>query len=582
MLKRYTKLELQLLIFSIVFMLLGLMSCSSRDNETSNITNGTVLQVNVTGILDNVNVSSLTASASKYQNVNYASLGTTPIVKEKMLTVNGFDVLVSADAQISSENKANNAIASTSQIARNEVAAASPMIDGIKYRLLIYDTADTNHTTPVSDIVLTSGTAPSPPINIDAGKNYNWYAYSINEVTLPVATNGTVSKDALKNKDVLLANGNLTTQYGTNNLNITFKRNTTRLNIIVDSRGMFGSMANNPLQTVNFGSNNLLKYGDLNIFTGEYTNINTYTVTDVAPVNTFANARKTYSIYTIDKATTIPANGIQVAVQSTDIVKKDPLGGADVTVTVPNSAIGLNNTAFTTAYGNSYNLNLNFIESGVKVGGISWARSNLSWILNFDPEGVRYFDPNPDRAYYVKNPADPKNPNSCFYLAQGEIGWDYCDLAYPKGTWRQPTIQELRDTFTNRPYNTYFRNSTNNDPAKPDGMGGIEYELDPGSVINPAYPKLAQKLFFPIAGEIESTTTYQNHAFLIPQTTTQVNNLHINLMSKGNDIIFRWTASYNKSTGITVNNTSDFIQPRPAPNSNDNYSVYNVRCVRAK
>ncbi|MDR2229015.1 MAG: hypothetical protein LBE39_06050 [Flavobacteriaceae bacterium] len=549
--------------------LAGINSCSSResDSPSKEEINGTVLRVNVAGIADNIEVEA-SPIASKNSMAGISSGGSV-IAPEKMLNLNGFDALVSVEKSNPNNKPDNAAIASSSKI--NATAATSLMGVGVRYRLMIYDAADVNHTTPVINQVCISGT--DPLIKIDAGKAYTWYALSLNEnTTVPVVNNGIVAKTGLKNKDILLANGILNTQYGENYLNIIFNHNTTRVNVAIDSRGMFGTMNTNPLRNLNVGGSDILKYGDLNVFTGAYSNTSSYIVTDVTPVNTYGNAVKTYTYYTTDNTTAVPANGLKANITATGIVQPDPFGGTNTVILPDNTTIPFNNNAFKLTYNNSYNLNVRLIESGVKVGGLTWARSNLAWWgISESAVKTKIFDPNPKRPYDI-------NANGRYYFYWGiNVPGDYCVDVYPAGVWRMPTIDELESTFKNRAYNTRLYYNTNTSGA-PNGMAGIEYELDPGSVINTAYPELSQKLFFPMAGQAAiNGTSFFNHGFSIKATDGKIDNLEINiwaLQNPRNYDILQWVSVYNED------GTSRNLRIKNIARLQSSATNRNIRCVR--
>ncbi|WP_076752630.1 hypothetical protein [Elizabethkingia anophelis] len=546
--------------------LVGINSCSSRENDvpSKEEINGTVLRVNIAGIADNVEVNT-SPIASKNNMISNVSSGTSIIATEKMLNLNGFDALVSTEkVNYSNSGLANTAVASSSKLG---TTALGLMDIGTKYRLMIYNAADTNHTTPVVNIEATSGT--DPVIKIDAGKSYTWYAFSLNETgAVPSVSNGIVAKAGLKNKNIFYANGTLNAQYGENYLNIIFNHNTARINVAIDSRGMFGIMNSNPLKNLNA---DILKYGDLNVFTGEYSNLVSYSASDITPVNKYNNAVKTYTYFTADKTTAVPAGGLRANIAATGIVKKDPYGGADVTIPIPdNTTIGFNNNAFTLAYNNAYRLNIRLIESGVKVGGITWARSNIGWYTDPVMGTSKNFDPNPRRAYKLNN-------SSNYYFYWGfPVPDDYCSYVYPQGTWKLPTIEQLEVLKTKSYTIRLIYTSPGSTLATADGVGGYEYDLDPGSVINTAYPEFAQKLFLPIAGTYENNGN-SKHAFFIKQTDGQINNLELNLWSIDRSNILQWKSVYNEnSSGVITNKSIERFTAPGGPSYNTT-----IRCIRA-
>ncbi|MEL5902967.1 hypothetical protein AAEZ35_10965 [Elizabethkingia anophelis subsp. anophelis] len=558
--------------------LVGINSCSSRENDvpSKEEINGTVLRVNIAGIAENIEVDA-SPMASKSNTIAGVSSESSMTITEKMLNLNGFDALVSTEkVNYSNSGLANTAVASSSKLG---TTALGLMDIGTKYRLMIYNAADTNHTTPVVNIEATSGT--DPVIKIDAGKSYTWYAFSLNETgAVPSVSNGIVAKAGLKNKNIFYANGTLNAQYGENYLNIIFNHNTARINLAIDSRGMFGTMGSNPLKNLNVGASALLlKYGDLNVFTGTYSNLSAYPATDVTPVNSYTNsvgsAVKEYTLYTVDN-TAVPANGLKAEIVRTEIIKKDPFGGADIKVPMPDgTTIGFNNTAFTLTYNTAYKLNIRLIESGVKVGGVTWARSNLAWQADGTVQ-TKIFDPNPSRAYRVTT----NNQSYYFYWGINPVG-DYCADVYPAGAWRMPTTTELRNTFIGRSsYRTVLRYATAGSTlATADGLAGLEYDLDAGSVINTAYPALAQKLFFPMAGHSYGAV-YQNHGFLIKDTDGRIDNLQINIWAVQNPRNYealKWTSVYNEdgNKNLSLKTVAQYTEPT-------NQYQANIRCVRTK
>lgn len=111
------------------------------------------------------------------------------------------------------------------------------------------------------------------------GQSYDWYVFSTNDATAPVINNGVISSSTIANKDVLYAKSAapVSVQNGQNDLAVSFRRNTVRIDVNVDARGLFGKIDNTT--TVELGTGmggsfaSVVKSGDLNIFTGAYTNI---------------------------------------------------------------------------------------------------------------------------------------------------------------------------------------------------------------------------------------------------------------------------------------------------------------------
>ena len=64
--------------------------------------------------------------------------------------------------------------------------------------------------------------------------------FSTNDGTAPVINNGVISSSTLANKDVLYAKSAapVTVQSGQNDLAVSFRRNTVRVDVNVDARGL--------------------------------------------------------------------------------------------------------------------------------------------------------------------------------------------------------------------------------------------------------------------------------------------------------------------------------------------------------
>lgn len=479
-------------------------ACSSRDNgETIAETKGTTLSVNIAGIADYTTTEPL---ASNTRSVG-ANSPSSIIAKEKMVSFDGFDALVSAEKQASFSNTGatDNAVASASSKVVTPMASTTGMDTGKQYRLLIYDATDVNHTSPpVIDVVLTSGSAPGSPIKIDAGKDYNWYAISINQGSVPAVNNGVVDKSGLMNKDVLWAKGTFMAQYGNNNLSITFRRNTTRVQVEVNSLGMFGTINGSPQFDLLAGTNSILKSGDLNVFDGSYANVTAFTATPIN-YNPTNYTIYTYDLYTIDNTTNIAVNNLNVKLGGFNILKQDyntvnntNNNNNQSIVNYSSSTAPINNTsAFTFSQGNSYKVTVKLVESAVTVGGVKWARSNLK---GYDGRLGAYAN-----APFLM--ADPMNNlDNAFGTSSGNFYWsnlttDICANVFPKGTWRLPTKADFENIRYANPISVFSANTLSN--VNPTGRGngffGVQYS-DASTVINSGYPQYAQRLVFPIAG----------------------------------------------------------------------------------
>ena len=149
-------------------LLLGFISCSSRDEETKNPDGnagmqGTFLSFNIAGIEEEENITNLTTASIK----NTGKSSSASIAPEKVISTENFDALISAEGQTSNKSQGLSAYLTPSYTGTMAAVTNTPMITGTKYRLLIYDAASN---TLIKNVDATSGTNPN--IQVDAGKQY--------------------------------------------------------------------------------------------------------------------------------------------------------------------------------------------------------------------------------------------------------------------------------------------------------------------------------------------------------------------------------------------------------------------------
>ncbi|WP_407481978.1 hypothetical protein [Elizabethkingia meningoseptica] len=478
-----------LLLICTVF--IGITSCSSRDEDpaTNNSiqSEGTVLTVNIDGIAAEGDITTLANASINTKGIN-ASPSMITLAKEKVVSAGGFDALISAEGQINTENKP----ATTASISyTGAIAAVSkvPVNTGTLYRILIYDETGTQL---VSNTQASSGTNPN--IKVDAGKKYKWYAFSINEASVPnVNAQGVISGSSLSNKDVLYSQGIIDAQYGQNYLNVVFKRNTARIALDLDTRGMFGTINNTTSVELGTGTGSgftsIIQTGDLNVFTGLYSNLQNISpvtgssMTNKAGAGGAAGATKTAVFYTVRTAS-VPVNNLRIRLNQLDITMDN-----SSTRSFSNSIIPYNNTAITPVLGNNYSLNARLIESGIRVKGLLWARTNLLYSSQSDAYRFRvdneYSQPDKDTEYWNWMSATPTGSSS--------DNVDPCTRVYPQGEWRMPTSAE-------------FSNLGQPDD-KQENYGlflgatfSAVFNLDAGNNPNTSYPVNSQNLFVAFYG----------------------------------------------------------------------------------
>ena len=482
-----------LLLVCIIF--ISINSCSSRDEGSVTDSNnnikpeGTMLVVNIEGIAGENNIVPL-ASASLNTKVANTFTGKTIIAKEKIVSVGNFDALVSAEAGMGIENN-TNAVAAYKPSNMLPIAAVtqSPVASGIQYRILIYDATGTQL---ISNTPALSGTNPN--IKVDAGKRYQWYAFSTNENSVPdINIQGVVNGNNLSNKDVLYSQGIIDAQYGQNYLNVVFKRNTARIALDLDTRGMFGTINNTTSVELGTGTGSgftsIIQTGDLNVFTGLYSNLQNISpvtgssMTNKAGVGGAAGATKTAVFYTVRTAN-VPVNNLRIRLNQLDITMDN-----SSTRSFSNSIIPYNNTAITPVLGNNYSLNARLIESGIRVKGLLWARTNLLYSSQSDAYRFRvdneYSQPDMNTEYWNWMSATPTGSSS--------DNVDPCSKVYPAGEWRMPTSTEF--------------SSLGQPDDKKENYGlflgatfSAVFNLDAGNSLNTSYPVNSQNLFVAFYG----------------------------------------------------------------------------------
>ncbi|TDS08901.1 hypothetical protein [Sphingobacterium paludis] len=494
------------LFFCAAFFALLLQSCT-RDGAEGTAVGGTLLSVQVNGVDgDDVQMQGMHTGSGQglLRSDVVPSSGSfpqpsAPVLEDRAsgLEYRGLVEIRDMPSGVHGGGALRKEVAMSSPQKTLQSASSSPLPSGVKYRLQIYNTADKSRSTPVVDIVASVGSATQ--INIDAGKSYDWFAFSVNDANVvPQIVRGVVSGNDTKARDVLLSSGTINTVFGENLLNITFQRKTARYEVVLDASGMFGGIdvSTTIRNVVNTSGAGVLKYGDLNIFTGNYSNIKNYDLTGVLPTSTSPQTW-TYNLYSVDNTTNLGANTL--ALQSAKIrINKSSAFSSEATVDFPASTLPFSHVAFKSTIGSSYKLSIQMIESPVTVAGVRWARTNVVFLLS----GSR-LKANPESSSEYPNAGAAAF--STVFSISNPSGSDPCLGLVPKGTWRLPTVNEVTLLTQARYFNetakvVRFATVEKNDV----GLFGLEYPLDAGTVVQLNYPRYSQKLFFPLAGYTRS------------------------------------------------------------------------------
>lgn len=545
--ENFTKIIKGIALGSIVF--IGVSSCSSRDDKSEDLNNSAkaTLNFNIVGI-ENAGGISASASANKQNGV---LTGSSVITKENTISLKDFDVLTSMEKV---ETGGLGALASSSGM-NGALAATQPMNAGVKYLIQVY-VAGTN-TNPVVNTVATAGTNPS--ITVPAGQSYDWYVFSTNDATAPVINNGLISSSTIANKDVLYAKSAapVSVQSGQNDLAVSFRRNTVRVDVNVDARGLFGKIDNTTTVELGTGTGgsfaSVVKSGDLNIFTGTYSNIQTVPaiISGSSMVNTVgaqgdAGATKTASFHTVDaSANAIPAN-LSVRLGTLGVNMDD-----NTLRTFSGASVAYTNTAITPVIGTQYLLNARMIESGITQGGVVWARTNLQY-MDTAVDKYRFLPTNDIAINAALNILDlvqlGLNGNT-FNNKITNLYWNWnattptgaagsgdpCALVYPTGKWRTPTKAEFDALGSDNSASGRYVDVGNGVIAN--ALFAGQFPI-PGTV-DSAFPLHSQRLFMPMYGYRASTGTIMDSpSSLLPGVTASVTSNYWSSGATGNGVKF--------------------------------------------
>src|SRR5690606_35020614 len=309
-----------------------------------------------------------------------------------------------------------------------------PMPTGSLYRVYLRKQGDSNLTSPP----FTAGTAGS--ISVEHGQIDEWFALSYNNSTaVPEATNNVV--DIASGGSLLYAKGTFTVPTGSGDvvvpLNIVFKPRVTKVNIEINTMGMFAA-ATSATATV---TGAYAAPDAIDIVTGELIGTpapQTITFANFTPVANTAGQRLIATAYLAGNT----GENINVSVSNLKIQLDD-----NTTRDFGNASLS---QSFAPEVGMEQNIVLNFLETPLTTnrGGtvVRWARSNLYYQDGaYNP--YRFFHKNP----YTQTATDQ---NKSFFSFRGHLPRtlanatesmqkDPCALVYPAGLWKTPTDQQL-------------------------------------------------------------------------------------------------------------------------------------------
>ena len=444
-----------LILFTIGLFFNSCDKSSSKIDEDTTIPYETYLKIKIGGV-ENPNVarsllpifdkklaSTLPISETKSELGVWTDVG---FGLDAFTTFDVIEQVHSSEASLKDKIKNNVAKLNDSDISVNKEdfqAATVPLGSNKKYRLLVYDA--TNTLVNPTNNVFTAGSLAT--LKVDAGKQYTWIAYSLDETTDPPFNPTTLQLTAseLGNKNILYARSSaaVTANYGENLLNIILKHQRVRYDIIIDPRGVFGGMTNG--STIDIGTytggtaktfTTLVNTGNLNLTTGTYSGVTEnnsgISVTNMRDTS-IGNCTicKVATFHTIKKD---PVSASTLAIQFKSLTINYPSSN-DPTVYGEDLVAVFTNEAFTPNENNFYRLKATLVPGVQTANGLIWAPTNLYYDGTHKFRASNYFAPQPFQDYFRFLAETPS--------ASAESGNDPCTRVLPLGTWRTPTQAEF-------------------------------------------------------------------------------------------------------------------------------------------
>ena len=441
------------ILFCLIASLLMISSCNDKKEA---ISEKTAVQIK-------------SISIENYQDIDVgiksASLNGIADSKTTIDNYKEFDVINSIQVQEPYEDTSK-----ISKKIRNKIAATG-LSDTVRYRLLFFDINNNNQV--VVDELIKVGEFPE--IFLDTGIPYKWVAYSINESTVPDISSNVINRNVLCNKDLLYVSGNITLVFGTNFIDLTFKRYTTQYVVNLDVRGMFATLKDNSKIKLSKNNGDLFKTANFNILNGEFVANTDSTITlDATTMSAIIPNeldKKTAKFYSVATAVANTSNELKLNFEPLSIVLDDGYNRVftNATVNLKHNALSGSSTR-----GKRYTINTMLVESAIKVGTSTteWARSNL-WYDADNTKGKYRFRVSP--FFRDLSSIMTTTPQLTGILTDVNDLWKYgiatptgetggafvdpCSKVYPEGLWIMPTTNQYSN-LPSRPTNAYviYRN----------------------------------------------------------------------------------------------------------------------------
>lgn len=381
-------------------------------------------------------------NSSDYTNV-VGNQGVSEIIdydNDQDFIIEGTSLSVNNAPAINDNQGENNA-----KIQNGKFAATTPVANGIKYRLLIYRINNGQEVFVESPEITTSTTRYKTILY--AGVTYKYYAYSYNQtssVPLPSNTNN----PQIPNKSdapLLVATGQFTVGTSDNNIRLVFQHKTSKMQIKVDTRGIFANNITALDLTIVRATSTVRNYNlrtgayDSNVLsTNNFTNVPATFVNDGSP----SVRLSTNAMYTSEAAPTINTriNNLTVTVSSSSRNLINPTAPANANFTTFPNNVGTIKQAL---------ISVKNTEAVLPPG--SWAGGNLYYdAAETDPRFKYKFGRSETAAtvhncnyYFNWNTLLPRSEAQTTSEVTAYGTGDPCRLVYPAGTWRTPSYTDF-------------------------------------------------------------------------------------------------------------------------------------------
>ncbi|MFD2744716.1 hypothetical protein ACFSQ6_15060 [Sphingobacterium populi] len=475
---------------------LTFMSCQKTSNEKELIQDETEVTFELNGV-DDAQERAAMLSHNPERRVNSTSTPTTSHHTVEDTKVEDFDM--STTLMVSSEldrieSSWDSESPKTTFSSSAKRAAIVPMPAGRQFRILIYEQSGTEWRFVTHTDFVSAADNQGKTVKLIMDKTYRWIAYSYDStdpITDAVPQIGSTVAPTIStrpNQPTLYSSGgqftntaNTATQY------ILFRHRTSKVEVVVDTRGMFDIMGRyvtdisslNAQLTSTIGGVGKLTTATLDLFTGQLSNQTPHNAAGVAlnfanlddingsdlPHNYSSAKISTNSLYTALSAqqanfsVTINSANITESGGFADdaaIVQTGTRARALVAPTAPRTATFTSGTA-DNSVGRVFRVNFRFAHRGVLMGNNYWASGALYFRDNeYRIDRVRFISTafrqasNAPREFYWRygkrypHQTGTTAPFVTIPPLNNPIG-DPCSFMQPRGIWRTSTRADQND-----------------------------------------------------------------------------------------------------------------------------------------